>query len=304
MKTRIGITSGDLKGVGPEIILKILSDENIFTNFELYPVINKDILSELSQKYKINFPAETKFIEPSFSPDENPSLSSLKSTLSLLKNKIIDAFVTMPLTKTSLKSFTGHTELLEFYDNRISAMMMCGKSFKCILITNHLPIKDISKSISQELIIKKITLGFQSLKTDFKISSPRIAILSLNPHAGENGLLGKEEKEVIIPAIEKLKNLNIDVSGPFPADGFFSENNFKNFDLVAGMYHDQILIPFKYINRDSGVNFTAGLSFVRTSPAHGTAFDIAGKNLARIESSVEAIILADNIFKNRINQNE
>lgn len=303
MKTRIGITSGELKGIGSEIILKILADTSFTESFELIPVIDKNIITSLSAESGIKINKDFEFIAPEITAGDDYSLSSLKKSLSLLKENRIDALVTMPILKNSLKGYSGHTEFLEDFDGRQSAMMMCGKAFRCILITNHLPVRKIADEITSDLIVRKIEMGYESLKNDFGISSPKIAVLSLNPHGGEDGLLGNEENDIILPAIKNLNEKNIDAHGAFPSDGFFSENSFENYDLTAGMYHDQILTPFKYINGDSGVNFTAGLSFVRTSPAHGTALDIAGKFTAREESSKQAIILADKIFKNRKKQN-
>lgn len=303
MKTRIGITSGEVKGIGPELILKILNDKKFSSEFELIPFIGEDIILSLSRKFGISFPDSYNFITPGLNAKEDYSLSSIRTALEWLSNKKIDALVTMPILKNSLNGYSGHTEYLEDFDHRPSAMMMCGKFFRCILITNHLPVRSISDSITKGLIIKKISIGYESLKRDFGIHNPKIAVLSLNPHNGEGGLLGDEEMKIIEPALKELREKNIDVQGTFSSDGFFAERNFEKFDLTVGMYHDQILTPFKYINNESGVNFTAGLSFVRTSPAHGTAFDIAGSFIANDSSSKEAIILADKIFKNRNNQN-
>ena len=218
----------------------------------------------------------------------------------------------MPINKDSIQgadfNFTGHTEYLQDRtgDGKKSKalMILVSERLRVALVTTHLPISEISKSITKDLVIEKITTLNDSLKRDFFIDNPRIAVLSLNPHAGENGLLGNEEEDVIQPAIEKCVGKDILCSGPYAADGFFGSEKFKQFDAVLAMYHDQGLVPFKTIAMDTGVNFTAGLPIVRTSPAHGTAYDIAGKDEASDESFRQALYLAVDIYRNRIAYDE
>ena len=178
-------------------------------------------------------------------------------------------------------------------------MILMNETLRVALVTTHLPIKDIAKAITKEGIIEKATIFHKALKRDFRISSPRIAVLSLNPHAGDNGLLGSEEKDIILPAIEELADKGIQAFGPFAADGFFGSGAYDHFDGVLAMYHDQGLAPFKTIALESGVNYTAGLPIVRTSPDHGTAYDIAGKGIADENSMRQAIFTAIDVFRNR-----
>ena len=178
-------------------------------------------------------------------------------------------------------------------------MLLVSDTLKVGVVTGHIPVSKISESITQEAILKKLRILNKSLKQDFSIRKPKIAVLGLNPHAGDNGVIGNEELEIIIPAIEKARNENIMAIGPYPADGLFGSSTFKKFDAILAMYHDQGLAPFKALAFDSGVNFTAGLSIVRTSPAHGTAYDITGQNKADINSFKQALYMAIDVYKNR-----
>ncbi len=221
----------------------------------------------------------------------------------------LHAIVTAPLNKNTVSAtspnFKGHTEYLAQQAGSDHLMVLTADELKMALVTGHVPVKDVSAALSIELIQNKIKLLNDSLKQDFGIVKPRIAVLGLNPHAGDNGLLGSEEKEIIIPAVDRAKNdKQILVMGPYPADGFFGSNQYKKFDGILAMYHDQGLVPFKYAAFDSGVNFTAGLPFVRTSPDHGTAFDIAGKNEANEQSMRNALYLAVDIWAQRNNFKE
>ncbi len=221
----------------------------------------------------------------------------------------LHAIVTAPLNKNTVSAtspnFKGHTEYLAQQAGSDHLMVLTADELKMALVTGHMPVKDVSAALSIELIQNKIKLLNDSLKQDFGIVKPRIAVLGLNPHAGDNGLLGSEEKEIIIPAVDRAKNdKQILVMGPYPADGFFGSNQYKKFDGILAMYHDQGLVPFKYAAFDSGVNFTAGLPFVRTSPDHGTAFDIAGKNEANEQSMRNALYLAVDIWAQRNNFKE
>ncbi|MFY8190631.1 MAG: 4-hydroxythreonine-4-phosphate dehydrogenase PdxA, partial [Bacteroidia bacterium] len=221
----------------------------------------------------------------------------------------IDAIVTAPLNKNTVNTpelpFVGHTEYLAQQAGKDHLMVLASDELKLALVTGHIPVKDVSSKLSIEGIYKKILLLKESLQKDFGISKPRIAVLGLNPHAGDSGLLGSEEKEIIIPAVDKAKGENqIIVFGPYPADGFFGSNQYRQFDGILAMYHDQGLVPFKYASFDSGVNVTAGLPFVRTSPDHGTAYAIAGKNEASEQSMRNALFMAIDIWARRNNYSE
>jgi len=221
----------------------------------------------------------------------------------------IDVLVTAPINKKNIQSpgfvFPGHTEYLaQKFQAEDYLMLMVSEGIRIGVITGHIPINKVSEALSEDLIIRKVKLLNQSLMRDFGIMKPRIAILSLNPHAGDEGLLGKEEITIIKPAIEKAYSQNILVFGPFPADGFFGSSKMQHFDGILAMYHDQGMIPFKLVSFENGVNFTAGLPYVRTSPAHGTAYDIAGKDIASPEAFRNAIYLACDIFNNRIAYDE
>ena len=221
-----------------------------------------------------------------------------------LKDKKIDVLVTAPINKDNIQSenfkFPGHTEYLtkEFGEEE-ALMLMVSENLKVGVVTGHLPISKVPQAITTDAILKKLRIMNKSLIQDFRIRKPKIAVLGLNPHAGDNGLLGREEIEIIIPAIEKAKQENILALGPYPADGFFGSDSFKKFDAILAMYHDQGLVPFKALAFGTGVNFTAGLSAIRTSPGHGTAFEIAGLNEASADSFRNAIYLACDIYRNR-----
>jgi 4-hydroxythreonine-4-phosphate dehydrogenase len=199
------------------------------------------------------------------------------------------------------KPFSGHTGYLaEKFGTASYLMLMVGENLRIGVVTEHIPLELVSKTITTALISDKIRILEESLRKDFNIRKPRIAILGLNPHAGDNGLIGNEENDIILPAVKAAQQKGQLVYGPYPADGFFASANYKQFDAVLAMYHDQGLIPFKTLNFENGVNFTAGLPYVRTSPAHGTAYDIAGKDLASADSMRSATYLACEIFKNRM----
>ena len=222
-----------------------------------------------------------------------------------LKNKLIDAIVTGPINKSNIQSekftFPGHTEFFEHYfgGKEYQAMMlMVAENLRVGFVTHHLPVRKVAENISTELILKKLEVLNQSLKKDFAVNNPKIAVLALNPHCGDEGVLGSEEKEIIQPAVTQAFHNGINAFGPFPADGFFSTGAYTRFDAVLAMYYDQGMLPFKLLTKD-GVNFTAGLPIVRTSPNHGTAYDIAGKNIADAQSMRNAIYLAVDILRNR-----
>jgi 4-hydroxythreonine-4-phosphate dehydrogenase len=237
------------------------------------------------------------------------SYTALKAATDALKEGSIDALITGPVNKQNMQHSAfrhhGHTEYLQERFNADEVMMlMVSDLMKVGLVAGHVPIAQLSSFITTELIIDKLKILSHSLLEDFGIRNPRIAVLGLNPHAGDNGLLGSEEQEIIMPAIEKAKKMKILAFGPYPADGFFGAGRFSQFDAVLAMYHDQGLAPFKALTMDAGVNFTAGLPVVRTSPAHGTAFDLAGKDLASPDSFRNAIYTAVDIVRNRLRYQE
>jgi 4-hydroxythreonine-4-phosphate dehydrogenase len=327
-KPRLGITLGDFNGIGPEVILKTLADNRLL-NF-CTPVIygNIHLLNKVKKQLALeNFHlqvipdangADTKKInllncwEEDFeytpgkpSPQSGQAaLRSIQKASEDLKNGLIDGVVTAPIDKDNIQGenfqFPGHTEFFTHYFGAgDSLMFLIGGELRVATATGHIPLKEVSTRITQELLIRKLTILQESLRNDFHIQKPRIAVLGLNPHAGEKGLLGTEENEIIFPAINQLKEKGNLIFGPFPADGFFGTGSYKQVDAVLAMYHDQGLIPFKTLAFDSGVNYTAGLSVVRTSPDHGTAYDIAGQNIANESSFREALFLACDIIKKR-----
>ena len=325
---RIGITHGDINGIGYEIILKSLLDQRIF---ELCtPILygspkvaayhRKALDLESVNFSSIRSPEEAQSRKASIIncvDDEirvelgkstpaagEASRAALMRAVEDLKNNRIDALVTAPINKHNIQSgdfrYTGHTEFLQdYFDAEDSLMLMASGLMKVGLVSTHIPISEIPGFLATDEIIRKTGILNDSLKRDFGIRKPRIAVLGLNPHAGENGMLGTEEKEKIVPAIRQSREQDLMVFGPFPADGFFGSGDFRSFDGILAMYHDQGLIPFKTLVADEGVNYTAGLPIIRTSPAHGTAYEIAGTNQARHGSFLQAIYLACDIHRNR-----
>jgi len=234
---------------------------------------------------------------------------SLEKAVEDLNNGKIDALVTAPINKHNIQqegfAFPGHTEYLQHKVNADDVLMfMLCEDLRVGVVTGHIPVKDVAAQITEEALLKKLRLMNSSLKNDFWIQKPKIAVLGLNPHAGDNGVIGTEDDAVIRPTLEKANAEGMLCFGPFPADGFFASDAYLKFDAVLAMYHDQGLIPFKHIAQRKGVNYTAGLPIVRTSPDHGTGYDIAGKNLASHESFLEALFAAVHIVKNRREQLE
>jgi len=228
---------------------------------------------------------------------------SLEKATEALKNNDIDVLVTAPINKQTIQSdafkFKGHTEYLESQLEGESLMILMDGDLRMGLVTTHVPLKDVANLITPDLIERKVAILNNSLKQDFGIEKPKIAILSLNPHSGDNGVIGNEEKDIIIPTIEKIQEQGFLTYGPYAADSFFGNKTYMQFDAVLAMYHDQGLAPFKALSFGNGVNFTAGLSRIRTSPDHGTAFDIAGKGLADASSFKQAVYSAIDIFRVR-----
>lgn len=330
-KLRVGITHGDINGIGYEVILKALEDPRIpelmtpvvygsakiaafyrkacdLPQFNMFTAADASAVRDGEVNIINVVPEDTK-IEPGI-PSKGAgeaAFTALERAVADLRNGLIDVLVTAPINKDSIQSdtfrFPGHTEYLEasIGDGDKSLMVLCNDFLRVALATTHLPLAKVPGAITREAIVDKLRIFHRSLQRDFAIDTPRIAVLSLNPHAGENGLLGKEETEIITPAIEDVRKSGILAFGPYAADGFFGSEAYTKFDGVLAMYHDQGLAPFKTIAMDSGVNFTAGLPYVRTSPDHGTGFDIAGKGEASAESMRQAIYMAIDVWRNRRN---
>lgn len=326
---RVGITVGDIHGIGPEIIIKALNDKRIteictpiiYGNPKLFSFYKKGIkesdffyhaIKDVSQAVngKINlitcWTDEVKF-EPGNANaafgGKAAFLSLEAATQDILQGKI-DVLVTAPVDKSNIQregypNFKGHTEYLGEKTGKKPVMLMVDQDLKVALVTGHTALKEVSKSITKELIIDKINIVRENLLHDFSIRNPKIAVLGLNPHNGDDGLFGEEEKNIIVPAIQHFKEQALPVMGPFPSDGFFASGSYHKFDAVIAMYHDQGLIPFKLIAGMDGVNFTMNLPFVRVSPDHGTAFDIAGKGKANEIGMRNALYAALDIYKSR-----
>lgn len=329
-KRKVGITLGDVAGIGPEIIMKTFMDDLIYKHFTpiLYgnprvlsyykKMLNLDRFQYSSVKNYSNLSHnalniipvwEEEFVITPGTPTEvtgNYAFKSLQAACEALKQKHIDVLVTAPINKKVMHSdkfpFAGHTEyLMNYFEAKDDLMFMISDKLRVGLVTNHSAIKDVASKISKEKIVRKLQMMNTSLKQDFGIDQPRIAVLGLNPHAGDGGVIGNEEVNIILPAIKEAKDSGMTVFGPYPADGFFSSCNYTKFDGILAMYHDQGLIPFKYIAGEEGTNFTAGLDIVRTSPDHGTAEDIAGKGIADETSFRKAIYAAIDIYNMRNN---
>jgi len=322
--TRVVFTCGDINGIGPEIALKAF--KKIFTkknNNQIYFVCPKNVfeyyykLTKASFKYQIVHNQDFSALKLNLIPLADAKMKlgyptrysgkiafqSIMKSLNLIDKKIADVLVTAPISKEAFKlakiTFPGHTELLAKHeDNKDYMMLFLSEKLTAGLLTIHIPISKVSKSIKNKIIIRSIELLHLTAKRDFRKFNPKIAILGLNPHAGENGLIGDEEIKIIAPAIKSLQK-KFNVSGPFVPDAFWGNKTYIKFDLILGMYHDQILIPFKLLNFNNGVNFTAGLDLIRTSPDHGTAYDIAGLNKADESSILQSFKYAIKIFQNR-----
>ena len=327
-KPRVGISIGDVNGIGLEIIIKTLADSKILNyctpivyghikvaSFYKKAIdateLNFNIITQASQaQHKranlLTCWEEEVKIEPGIPNKETGkyAFASLERATADLLSGEIEALITAPINKDTIQSedfnFPGHTEYLQQKGEAADSLMfLVSDTLRVGVVTGHIPVSHIASNLSTEKILAKIKLMNASLKQDFWIRKPKIAVLGLNPHAGDNGLLGHEEQDIIIPAIEEARAADILAFGPYPADGFFANGTYLQFDAVLAMYHDQGLIPFKQIAFESGVNFTAGLKFVRTSPDHGTAYDIAGKNKASEISFREALFSAIHIAQRR-----
>lgn len=327
-KIRVGITHGDINGVGYEVILKTFSDPTMLelctpviygspkvaayhrkameipTNFS---IVNTAEDAQDGRVNVVNCIEEELKVELSKPTPEagKAALTALEKALADYRAGLFDVLVTAPINKHTIQSdtfhFPGHTEYIEerVGDGQKALMILLKGDFRVALVTGHVPVRDIPGMLTKELIMEKMEIFYQSLKKDFGIDNPRIAVFSLNPHAGDHGLLGTEEEEIIIPAMKEMIAKGVQCFGPYPADGFMGSGNYTHFDGILAMYHDQGLAPFKALAMDEGVNFTAGLPIVRTSPAHGTAYDIAGKGVASEDSFRQAVYVAMDVFRNR-----
>lgn len=327
-KIRIAITHGDTNGIGYEVIFKTFSEpamlelctpviygspkvaayhRNALGMDASFTIISR---AEDAADDRINlltvFDEEIKVELGHPSKDAGTaSLKALECAVRDYKAGLFDVLVTAPINKNNIQgegfNFCGHTEYIEERagEGSKSLMILFENSLRVALLTTHLPVKDIAAAVTKERIKEKATIFFNSLKRDFRVANPRIAVLGLNPHAGDDGLLGTEEKDIIAPAIEELSAEGVNVFGPYPADGFFGNGSYRAFDGILAMYHDQGLAPFKALSAGCSVNYTAGLPVVRTSPGHGTAYDIAGKGVADASSFRNAIYAAIDIFRNR-----
>ncbi|WP_286742320.1 MULTISPECIES: 4-hydroxythreonine-4-phosphate dehydrogenase PdxA [unclassified Roseivirga] len=326
----LGITIGDVNGIGPEVIIKSALDARIFNQVNLVVYGHGKVLSHYKtlldiEKFVFNQTQKADQIrynklnvincveDIEVTPGEETkeagalALAAIKQASQDLKEGKIDAIVTAPINKNNIQSdsfqFPGHTEFFtETFGAEESLMFLCSEQMRIGVATGHISVAQIKERLTAEVIEKKASLMLRSLKKDFGITKPKVAVLGLNPHAGEDGLLGTEENEIIRPVINAFKEKGELVFGPYPADGFFGNASQTKFDGVLAMYHDQGLIPFKTLAFEDGVNFTAGLSIVRTSPDHGTAYNIAGKGLANEQSMRAAIYMARDIWVNRMTQ--
>jgi len=322
----IGISIGDLNGIGGEIVLKTFEDSRMLdfctpvifastksmafykTHFKSQIVFNS--INNMNQLIhgKVNiFNCWNEPVNIEFGKEDikigTYAIKSLEAATKSLRTGEIDALVTAPINKHNIQSehfnFPGHTDYLAQELEGDSLMFMISDTLRIGLLTDHVPVKDVAVHITPKLIEQKINTVYNSLKKDFKIQKPKIAVLGINPHTGDNGVIGSEDDDVLRPTLQKIKESGKLVFGPYAADSFFGSNNFKNFDAIIASYHDQGLIPFKTLSFGQGVNFTAGLNKVRTSPDHGTAYEIAGKGEADENSFKEAVFSAIQIYRNR-----
>jgi 4-hydroxythreonine-4-phosphate dehydrogenase len=325
-KIRVGISVGDLNGVGPEVVLKTFEKSGIqdfctpilFASTKVISYQKKTLNSNIAihgvdsvkdaipgRFNVVNVWKESVNIEFGKSTELGGKYAflSLEAATNALINGDVDVLVTAPINKHNIQSeefkFPGHTEYLAEKLGGESLMLMVANDYRIGVATGHIPISKVSESLTSDLINNKLSLIIETLKKDFGINKPKIAVLSLNPHSGDNGLIGEEELNVINPVIKENFEKGNMVFGPYAADGFFGQDNHRGFDAILGMYHDQALTPFKTISFNTGVNYTAGLSKIRTSPDHGTAYEIAGKGIADATSFEEAVFTAIDIYNKR-----
>jgi len=322
----VGISIGDLNGIGSEVILKTFEDNRmlelctpvIFANVKVLSFIKRNLNSEVALhgidsieqlvKGKINVLNIWKEgVDINFGQTDQTigkyAIKSFIAATKALKDGLVDVLITAPINKHNIQSedfkFPGHTDYLDQELEGNALMLMVQENFRVGLITDHIAVNEVAEKLTEKLIVQKIETIQATLKQDFRLTKPKIAVLSLNPHAGDNGVIGKEDDEIIKPAIKKLFERGILAFGPYSADGFFGSSQYEKFDAVVATYHDQGLIPFKTLSFGNGVNYTAGLSKIRTSPDHGTAYEIAGKGVADFNSFKEAVYLAIDIYHSR-----
>ena len=325
-KIKVGFSIGDLNGIGGELIVKTLQDKHLLELCTPIIYASSKMITFLGVYFEVPFrfngiqktqnalPSEinvldvwTETVSITFGEPTREAgryaILSLEAAVKDLKSAAIDVLVTLPINKYNIHSdnfqFPGHTDYLNQQLEGDSLMFMISDKLRIGLLTDHLPIAEVASQINETLVCKKVEIIYQSLKCDFGIGNPKIALLGLNPHAGDNGVIGPEDHRILKPALQRLKDGGICVDGPYSADSFFGSDAYKNFDAVLAAYHDQGLIPFKTLTFGSGVNFTAGLNKVRTSPDHGTAYEIAGQGIASIDSFRKAIYYGIDIFRQR-----
>lgn len=327
----VGVSIGDMNGIGPEVILKTFEDSRMLEACTPVIFANAKIISFLKKAYHLNANIQgidkldqivlgkinvlnvwKEGVNLEYGKlDDNVgkyAIKSFQAATKALKEDKIDVLVTAPINKYNIQSdeykFAGHTDYLNEQLNGDALMFMIHEDIKVGLITDHVPLNEVNKHITKELIEKKINTINQTLISDFRINKPRIAVLGINPHCGDNGVIGNEDDKIVKPVLEKLFKNGIQVFGPYSADSFFGSGQHCKYDAIVAMYHDQGLIPFKTLSFGEGVNYTGGLNKIRTSPDHGTGYDIAGKNSANENSFREAVYSALDIFKNRNEYNE
>ncbi|HTG65695.1 MAG TPA: 4-hydroxythreonine-4-phosphate dehydrogenase PdxA [Flavobacterium sp.] len=327
----VGISIGDLNGIGSEVILKTFEDSRmlelctpvIFANVKILSFIKRTLesavvlhgIDKLDQLVPgkinvLNVWKEGVDLNLGVNDDKvgEYAIKSFVAATKALKEDLIDVLVTAPINKYNIQSedfkFPGHTDYLDQELEGDALMFMVQDNLRVGLLTDHVPINEVASRLTEDLIVKKIETVKQSLIRDFSIDAPKIAVLGLNPHCGDGGVIGKEDEELIKPVLRKLFDKGTMVFGPFAADGFFGSGHYEKFDAVIATYHDQGLVPFKTLSFGKGVNFTAGLAKVRTSPDHGTAYDIAGKGVADFNSFKEAVYLAIDVYRSRIQYEE
>ncbi len=328
MQKRIAISIGDINGIGPEVVIKTLKSQSLeeitpvilssskvldyylevcsADNFNYHQATTSDDIKDGVINLLESYGGKEVSINPGGFTKESGAcaMQSVEKGLQLCTTQKADALVTAPISKEAVNlagyNIPGHTEFLADYTNTIDFMMMLvHENLRVGLASIHIPIKKVAPAITKPSLQKYLAVMHASLKNDFSIQQPRIAVLGLNPHAGDGGVIGTEEQDIISPAIEEAQSKGLEILGPYPADGFFGNKKYSQFDGILAMYHDQGLIPFKTLSFGGGVNFTAGLPIIRTSPDHGTAFDIAGKNKANPSSFIEAFNLAGTLVENR-----
>ena len=332
-KIRVAITHGDTNGIGYEIIFKAFAEQGMLdlctpiiygspkiaayhrnvtgiqANFSIINDAGDAQDGRLNMLAAVDGDVKVEMGTPSREAGA-AALKALERAMEDYARGLYDVLVTAPINKNNMQGgdfpFAGHTEYIENRagNGRKALMVLANDIMRVALLTTHLPVKEVAAAVTREAIVEKAGILDASLKRDFRVGSPRIAVLALNPHSGDGGVIGTEEREVIVPALEELSDKGVNVFGPYPADGFFGRGSYRSFDAVLAMYHDQGLAPFKALDDGRGVNFTAGLPIVRTSPDHGTAYDIAGKGVADEKSLRNAIYMAIDVFRNRESYDE